>query len=194
MISQNIYPLIAYIVGSIPFGLILANCFGNGQLRQRGSQNIGATNVFRTQGKLLGFFTFLLDFLKGFAICHFLRTGNEALGLMVVVAVVIGHMFPVWLKFKGGKGIATYFGVLGALDPYVFLGTVFIWASIFYKSRISSIAGVGSVVASCLIFAAMNQHWDFINRLCVLIGLAAIIVAKHTGNIKRLLRHEELSP
>ena len=111
-----LYPLISYLSGSIPFGLILSNLFGNGKLRELGSKNIGATNVLRTQGKLLGALTLLFDFSKAFLPCYFLKTDNEFVNMLILAAPAIGHMFSIWLKFQGGNGVATYFGLLCAID------------------------------------------------------------------------------
>ncbi|MBR1733864.1 MAG: glycerol-3-phosphate 1-O-acyltransferase PlsY [Alphaproteobacteria bacterium] len=189
------YPLIAYLLGSIPFGLILSNLFGNGRLRESGSRNIGATNVLRTQGRFLGFCTFLLDFSKSFIPSYFLaNTDNELINLMTISAPVLGHMFPIWLKFKGGKGVATYFGLLAALDIYLFLGTGFVWIVVFAIFRMSSVACLSSIVFSCGLFCyIMNfRHLEFFNRLCVLIFLAIIIFIKHHENIRRLISNKEL--
>ena len=197
------YPIIAYLLGSIPFGLILSNIFGNGQLRESGSKNIGATNVLRTQGKLLGLCTLLLDFSKAFVPCYFFantnsefaNTGSEIINLLVLAAPAIGHMFPIWLKFRGGKGVATYFGILGALDIYVFFGTVLAWVIIFAISRISSVACLSSILFSCGLFPYVMKnirHLEFFNQLCVLILLAVIIFVKHHENIKRLISNKEM--
>ncbi|MDR2107287.1 MAG: glycerol-3-phosphate 1-O-acyltransferase PlsY [Holosporaceae bacterium] len=186
------YPLLAYISGSIPFGLILSELFGKGKLREKGSKNIGATNVIRTQGKILGLLTFLLDFLKGLIPCYFLKTDNEILNLLILAAPVIGHIFPIWLKFKGGKGIAAYFGILYALNPFVCLSTAFIWVTMFAVTKISAAAGLLSITAGLAIFcyAGISLCLNFINQLYVLMGLVVLIFLKHTENIKRLIKKE----
>lgn len=189
------YPVIAYLLGSIPFGLILSNIFGDGRLRESGSKNIGATNVLRTQGKFLGLCTLLLDFSKSFIpCCFFMHTDSEIVNLLVLAAPAIGHMFPIWLKFRGGKGVATYFGILGALDIHVFVGTVLAWVVIFAISRISSVACLSSILFSCGLFPYVRnqEHLEFFNQLCVLILLAAIIFVKHHENIKRLISNKEM--
>ncbi|MDR1334042.1 MAG: glycerol-3-phosphate 1-O-acyltransferase PlsY [Holosporaceae bacterium] len=187
------YPLLAYLLGSIPFGLVLSHLWGDGKLREKGSKNIGATNAMRTQGITIGIATFLLDFLKGFVACYFLKTESEILNLVILAAPVLGHMFPIWLKFQGGKGIATYFGILAALSPFVCSGTVFIWGVMFYITRISAIAGLLSVTASLLIFnyARISLCWDFINHLYVLMGLVLLIFLKHHENIRHFLKNEQ---
>lgn len=188
------YPLVAYLLGSIHFGLILSNIFGDGKLRERGSRNVGATNVLRTQGKLLGALTLILDFFKSFLPCYFLKTDCEIVNLIILTAPAIGHMFSIWMKFKGGKGVASYFGALCAIDFLTFAITGAIWICIFIISRISSLACLISINLSCIIFAFikywMNLH--FFNQLCVLIPLAVFINIKHKENIKRLLSGNEL--
>lgn len=192
--SDFVCPFIAYLIGSIPFGLILSNVFGDGRLRERGSKNIGATNVLRTQGKFLGGLTLLLDFLKAFLPCYFLCTNSGISNVLTLAAPVIGHMFPVWLKFRGGKGVASYFGVLCALDFRTFLLTGVLWLVLFRKFRISSLACLLSVMLSCGIFACSKrlEHSDFFNQVCVLMLLAVFIIIKHHENIKRLLSGKEL--
>ncbi|MDR0677650.1 MAG: glycerol-3-phosphate 1-O-acyltransferase PlsY [Holosporaceae bacterium] len=187
---ENFYPVFAYLLGSTPFGLVLSNLFGDKKLRQSGSKNIGSTNVFRTQGKVLGILTFLLDFLKGFVIWFWIRTDNEIINLLVMAAPVIGHIFPVWLKFKGGKGIATYFGVLCALSPIVFFSIVIIWGTMFFITKISAVAGLISVATSIIIFNYTGTAlcWNFINQLYVLIALVVLIIVRHRENIKQLMQ------
>jgi glycerol-3-phosphate acyltransferase PlsY len=189
-----LYPVFAYLLGSIPFGLILSNLFGKKNLRESGSKNIGATNVMRTQGKTLGVLTFLLDFLKGLLGYHIFQADNEIINLIVMAMPILGHMFPVWLKFKGGKGIASYFGLLCAINVYVFIITALLWIGFFSMFRISSVAGLISVVMSCCVFGYVRYicNQEFINMLCVLIALSVLIIVKHTGNIKRLFDKKEL--
>ncbi|MDR2794765.1 MAG: glycerol-3-phosphate 1-O-acyltransferase PlsY [Holosporaceae bacterium] len=194
MSKDIIYILFAYLVGSIPFGLLLAIFFGNGKLREIGSKNIGATNVLRTQGKCLGILTFLLDFLKGYAVFHYICPDNELASPALLMAPVLGHMFPPWLKFNGGKGVASYFGVLCALDVRVFLIALFIWIIIFFIWKISSVSSLISICMSSLFFYYLNHsHLLFINHLCALIILSIIIVVRHHENIKRLLQDKELN-
>ena len=185
--------ILAYLLGSIPFGLLLSEAFGNGKLRESGSKNIGATNVLRTQGKFLGFLTFLLDFLKGALACWLLFTEDINTNLFIIAAPVIGHMFPIWLKFKGGKGIATYFGVLLAIDPIVFFSTVSVWILVFLAMRISSLAGILSSASSLLMYSVLKyiSHQEIMPVIAVLSALVIIILIKHKANIIRLLKNEE---
>lgn len=187
--TDFIYPILAYLAGSIPFGLILTNSFGKGDIRKLGSGNIGATNVMRTQGKTLGILVFLLDFFKGFLACKIFHCESELAGLLVVAAPVIGHTFPIWLKFKGGKGIATYFGVLAAIDTYMFVATIVTWVAIFLVTKISSVAGLVSCSTSLLYFYYIRDALGLqINdAFWVLFGLVMIIFVKHHKNIAELL-------
>jgi glycerol-3-phosphate acyltransferase PlsY len=186
--------VLAYLLGSVPFGLILSNLFGKGKLRESGSKNIGATNVLRTQGKVLGGLTFFLDSLKGFVAYYFLQTECEFVNLVIIAAPVVGHIFSVWLKFQGGKGVATYFGVLAAFDACVFSMTLVVWILTFFLTKISSLSGIASVISSLLTFVYVRHtsHLDFVNQLYVLIAVVVLIVAKHRENIRRLLNSKEL--
>ena len=185
--------ILAYLLGSIPFGLILSHFFGNGNLRTQGSKNIGATNVLRTQGKLLGGITFFLDFFKAALACYLFFTDNLFINILIIAAPVIGHMFPIWLKFKGGKGIASYFGIIFAISPLAFSGTILVWITVFYITKISSIAGLTSVLAGLILFATVRYsfHISFLNELYMLCFLACIIFVKHLENIKRLIEKKE---
>jgi glycerol-3-phosphate acyltransferase PlsY len=190
MTQYYFYPLLAYVSGSIPFGLIFSEVFGRGKLRTTGSKNIGATNVMRTQGKILGVLTFLSDFLKGLIPCYFLKTDNEILNLAILAAPVIGHIFPIWLKFKGGKGIATWFGILYALSPFVCISTACIWAAMFAVTGVSAAAGLTSIAVGLGIFCytGISLCWNFLNQLYVLMGLVVLIFLRHRENIGRLMK------
>jgi glycerol-3-phosphate acyltransferase PlsY len=193
LMIEFFYPLLSYLLGSIPFGVVFSNLFGDGKLREKGSHNIGATNAMRTQGKAIGMATFLCDFLKGFIVCYFLKTESEVLNLLILAAPVLGHMFSIWLKFQGGKGIATYFGVLAALSPFVCFGAVLIWGVMFFITKTSAVAGLLSIVASILIFnyTRISLCLDFINQMYVLIGLVLLIFLKHHENIRQLFKKEQ---
>jgi len=190
---QNfIYPILAYILGSIPFGLILTSLFGKGDLRELGSGNIGTTNVVRTQGKTLGAMTFAFDFLKGFFALKIFHCNNEFASLALIAAPVIGHLFPVWLKFKGGKGVATYFGVLAGIHPYVFVATLLTWLAIFLIVRISAVAGLVSCAMSLAYFYYIESAFMLgsFEKFWVLLGLVMLIFIKHHKNISDLLMRE----
>ena len=192
--------LIAYLMGSIPFGLILGKAFGKGDIRKIGSGNIGATNMLRTGSKKLAALTLFLDFSKGLigvamaqGFCnHFFTTqsGDFVITPNVLylagVAAVIGHVFPVWLKFKGGKGVATTLGVFYATQPLIGMITTFGWLLIFYLTRVSSLAAIGSIVCAPILgyrYAPPGEGRDFAAMALI---LAIIVVAKHKDNIDRL--------
>lgn len=193
-IADCLNPIIAYFIGAIPFGLVLSQIFGDGDLREQGSGNIGATNVYRTQGKALGVATFILDFAKSFLACYLLMSDIPLINLLVLVAPVLGHMFTIYLKFKGGKGVAAYLGVLCYLNIYAFLGTLLVWGATFAVTKISSVSSLISTISSCIIFFFLKNedNLEFVNQLYALIFLVAIIVVKHRENIKRLLDKSEL--
>lgn len=201
--------LIAYGIGSIPFGLLLTKWAGLGDIRAIGSGNIGATNVLRTGKKWLALSTLLLDFGKGFVACFvpllcYVRAveyldliANEeskalasSAGFYVLLsaplAVLIGHIFPVWLKFKGGKGVATLFGIAFALNVYVGTICAIIWLGVFAITRISSLSAMFMLIG----FGAGMIYWmPPFTYTSILITF--LILYKHRENIQRLLKGEE---
>ncbi|MDR3151456.1 MAG: glycerol-3-phosphate 1-O-acyltransferase PlsY [Holosporaceae bacterium] len=190
-----VFVLLAYLAGSIPFGLILTNIWGKGNLRSSGSGNIGATNVFRTHGTMLGLLTFFLDFLKGFLVCKYFGCENETASLLLIAVPVLGHIYSPWLKWRGGKGVATYLGVVGALNPSALFCSTLVWWTVFAIVRISSVASIASVLFACAFFYHLSPFsCNFINQLYVLITLAVIIVWKHHDNLKQLLNGKKSSP
>ncbi|UIJ46148.1 glycerol-3-phosphate 1-O-acyltransferase PlsY [Sphingomonas cannabina] len=179
--------LLGYLLGSIPFGVVLTRLAGAGDLRQIGSGNIGATNVLRTGRKGLAAATLLLDALKGFAavwIVHMIWPGDE---LLAAAAAFVGHCYPVWLGFKGGKGVATLMGIVLAL--YWPCGLVYaaVWLGLLAALRISSVAGMAAAV-SAPVSAAVFGRFD---EVFLLIALALIVLWKHRDNIDRLLSGTE---
>jgi glycerol-3-phosphate acyltransferase PlsY len=179
--------LLGYLLGSIPFGLILTRAFGAGDLREIGSGNIGATNVLRTGRKELAAATLLLDGAKGAAavlIAAWLLPGNE---VPAAAAAFLGHLYPVWLKFAGGKGLATLLGICLAL--YWPVGLVFasVWLALFAVARISSVAGMTAAVATP-VAAAWFGRFDLV---LLLIALALLALWKHRANIDRLIQGTE---
>lgn len=173
---------LGYLLGSVPFGLILTNLFGEGNLRQIGSGNIGATNVLRTGNKGLAAGTLLLDGLKGFlAVWLAWRWWPEVAGLAALGAV-LGHCFPVWLKFKGGKGVATTLGVTFALGWPIGLAYAGTWLVMLALTRISSLSGMTAAVA------APVAAWTFgLPQFApVLAAIAVLVLWLHRGNIQRL--------
>jgi glycerol-3-phosphate acyltransferase PlsY len=175
---------LSYLLGSIPFGLLLTRAAGLGDIRAIGSGNIGATNVMRTGNKKLGIATLLLDALKGALPVILARMyGVEADMLyLVALAAVIGHVFPVWLKFKGGKGVATAFGVLFGLIPGIGIIAGLIWLVEFKITKFVSVASIGAfwlVSLVPLFFGNANVFY-----FCL--ALALLITWTHRENIKRL--------
>lgn len=179
--------VVGYVLGSIPFGVILTRMFGAGDLRTIGSGNIGATNVLRTGRKGLAAATLILDVLKGAGavwLVDWLFPGNAALA---AAGAFIGHCYPVWLGFKGGKGVATLMGI--ALALYWPMGLVYavIWIGLLASLRISSVAGMVAAV-STPVSAAIFDRFDYV---MLLLALALIVLWKHGQNIERLLAGTE---
>lgn len=177
-------------MGSIPFGIIVAKLTGLGDLTKQGSGNIGATNVVRVGGRKLGAVTFLLDFLKGClpTILYINIFGTGPGEFICALLTVIGHIFSVFNKFKGGKGVATGFGVIMAADPTICIISLLLWLGCFLVTRISS--------ASALFSFAMTPFIVFIlsddkNLIAFSILLSLIIYITHYENIKRLLNGRE---
>ncbi len=174
--------LIGYLLGSIPFGVLLTRWFGAGDLRQIGSGNIGATNVLRTGRKGLAAATLILDALKGVAavlIGGVLVPGGELLG---AVGAFYGHLFPVWLRFQGGKGVATLLGICFALDWRIGAIYVVCWLGGMALTRISSVGGLVAAVSAPV--AAIL--FDNVAMAVMLTALAISVLWKHSDNISRL--------
>ena len=180
--------LLGYLIGSIPFGLLLTRAAGMGDVRKIGSGNIGATNVLRTGNKGLAAGTLLLDPLKGLApVLIAERLGGEVAAAFAAGAAVLGHCFPVWLGFKGGKGVATNAGVAFGLAWPVGLAYAFVWLSVLAIFRISSLAGMAAVVAA----AAAAPLFGYPQFFPVLAAIALLIIYLHRANIARLAKGEE---
>ena len=179
--------LISYLIGSIPFGFILTKIFLKKDIRSIGSGNIGATNVLRTGNKSIGYSTLIFDILK--AVIPVLLTKFYIPDYIFISAlsVFIGHVFPIWLKFKGGKGVATYLGILFCIN-YLF-GLIFIcsWLIIFFITKFSS---VSSIVASLSIPVYLYFSDNFQNKYFYII-IFVLIFYTHRENIKRLINQEE---
>ncbi|WP_284125135.1 glycerol-3-phosphate 1-O-acyltransferase PlsY [Parerythrobacter aestuarii] len=186
-LDPSLAALLGYAFGSIPFGLLLTKMAGLGDVRNIGSGNIGATNVLRTGNKGLAAVTLLLDLAKGF-IPVFLAwqwfqndIGWAALG------AVVGHCFPVWLGFKGGKGVATNAGVCFGLGWQIGLAYAVVWLGMLAVTRISSVAGMTSVIAA----AGAAWYFDRPTFVPPLVLIALLIIWLHRANIGRLLKGEE---
>ena len=187
---DTIFIIISYLIGSIPFGLIGKFIFKIKDPRTFGSKNIGATNILRSGNKGAALFTLTLDMSKGFIII----LANQSLQLdslhLVIIAVVLGHIFPIYLFFKGGKGVATFFGVLIGLNLLCGALTLFSWLMIFLCFKKSSLAALSSIILSnCFLFFLYD---DFESQLAVLI-VTIVIFYKHKSNIVRMINKEEFS-
>jgi len=178
---------ISYLMGSIPFGLILTKIFLKKDIREIGSGNIGATNVLRTGNKTIGYLTLVLDVLKAIIPVIYIKFQFPELVYVSSLSVFIGHVFPVWLKFIGGKGVATYVGILFSIN-YIF-GALFVfsWLIIFFISKYSSL---GSILSTLLIpiFIFLNSNYE--NEYFFII-MFVLILYTHRENVKRLINKEE---
>lgn len=177
----------AYLIGSIPFGLVLTRLGGYGDIREIGSGNIGATNVLRTGNKTLAALTLILDSVKGAAAVLILPAFLGGDPLLIGLFAILGHCFPVWLNFKGGKGVSTTIGTLLAAIPMTGLAAIAIWLFMAVTFRISSLAALTAAVFSPLVtlyFYGLVPAG--INAL-----ITALVIWRHKDNIKRLLKGEE---
>lgn len=177
-----------YLLGSIPFGLLLTRSAGTTDIRSIGSGNIGATNVLRTGRKDLAALTLLGDALKGtLAVLIAGALAGPAGALAAGLGAFLGHIFPVWLKFRGGKGVATFLGVTLALSWPAALGFAVVWLAVAYLTRYSSLAALVASLATVIVAAALGT-----GSIAVLLAvLTALLWAKHHQNIRRLLNGTE---
>ena len=178
---------ISYLMGSIPFGLILTKIFLNKDIREIGSGNIGATNVLRAGNKIVGYLTLILDVLKAIIPIIYIKLNFPDLIYVSSLSVFLGHVFSIWLKFKGGKGVATYVGILFCIN--YFLGVIFVisWLIIFIISKFSSL---GSILASLIIPIYIFLNSDYNNEYFFVI-MFVLILFTHRENVKRLINKEE---
>ena len=178
--------VISYFLGSIPFGLILTQLFLKKDIREIGSGNIGVTNVLRSGNKLIGYLTLVLDILKAIIPVIYIKFNHPELIYISSLSVFLGHVFPIWLKFKGGKGVATYVGILFSLN--LIYGFIFCisWLLTFFLSKYSSLS---SLIASLIV----PIYLFFVNgeQIIFFIILFVLIFYTHRENIKRLKNKEE---
>ena len=179
---------ISYLMGSIPFGLILTKVFLKKDIREVGSGNIGATNVLRTGNKLIGYLTLILDVLKAAVPVLYIKFNFPELVYITSLSAFIGHVFPVWLKFKGGKGVATYIGFLFGINPIIGFSFLILWLIIALLSKYSSLSSIFSSLIAPIYFIFIDSNYYLGFFLCY---LTLIIVLKHKENIKRLLNKTE---
>ena len=179
--------IISYLMGSIPFGLLLTKIFLKKDIREIGSGNIGATNVLRTGNKTIGYITLILDILKAVAPVIYVKIFYQDFLYIASLCAVLGHVFPIWLKFKGGKGVATYVGILFALNIYFGIIFTISWFITFFISKyssLSSLVGAASIPIYLFILTQFDQG-IFFTIMFVLIFFT------HRENIKRLKNKEE---
>ena len=178
---------ISYLMGSIPFGLILTKVFLKKDIREVGSRNIGATNVLRTGNKLIGYLTLILDILKAVIPVLYIKFNFPELVYISSLSAFIGHVFPIWLKLKGGKGVATYVGILFSLNYFLGIVFIFSWLIIFFISKYSSL---GSILSSLLIPILIFLNSSYENQYFFII-MFILIFYTHRENVKRLINKEE---
>ena len=179
--------IVSYLMGSIPFGFILTKTFLKKDIREIGSGNIGATNALRTGNKLIGYTTLILDIIKAVIPVMYVKLNHPELIYIASLCAFLGHVFPVWLKFKGGKGVATYVGILFTIN--IFLGFIFCgsWLIIFLLSRYSSLSSlIGSLTIPVYIFLYEQISATFFFGI-----MFVLIFYTHRENIKRLKNKEE---
>jgi glycerol-3-phosphate acyltransferase PlsY len=180
-----------YLLAAIPFGLLVTRYAGRGDIRAEGSGNIGATNVYRVAGRKLGVLTLLLDMLKGALplwLCQQSGTFSDIQLAVIAVVLLVGHCFPVYLRFKGGKGVATALGIFAVIHPLAVVETLLLFLFIVWKSRYVS---MGSVSAACIMPVLLYHHgapWPFFAAALVIGG---IVIVRHRANIERVLNGTE---
>jgi acyl phosphate:glycerol-3-phosphate acyltransferase len=198
IICFSIFGVLSYFIGAIPFGFIIAKQQGI-DIRKHGSGNIGATNVVRSVGKKFGILTFFCDALKGF-IPVFLfplaatkfgwNCNNQLLAIICMLLAIAGHNWPVYLKFKGGKGMATGTGCLLALAPVPLSIGLALWAVIFYSTRYVSVASIAAALAVSAAAWSLNNSEDLTIPV-ILTFLSLVVIVRHKTNIKRLIKGTE---
>ena len=178
---------ICYLIGSIPFGFLLTKIFLKKDIREIGSGNIGATNALRTGNKLIGYSTLVLDIGKAVILLLIIKFNFSEYLFISSIAIFLGHVFPIWLKFKGGKGVATYVGILFCTNIYLAAIFIIAWFVVFIISKYSSLA---SMVASLLVPLSSYFFLNDINYYFYII-LFLLILITHRENIKRLKNNTE---
>ena len=192
LVNNLLLIILFYLIGSFPFALILTKLSGFGDIRNIGSGNVGATNVLRTGNKLLAIIVLSLDILKGlipYLIIHIYFNELSLLNkIFLCHFAVIGHIYPIWLKFKGGKGVATYIGFLFGLNPYIAISFLLIWLVVAYISKYSSLGSLIGIFIAPAYFIFIDFNF---NISIFFIYLSFVIIIKHKENIKRLINKTE---
>lgn len=194
--TRFLIPFAAYLLGSIPFGLLLTKIFGGGDVRKAGSGNIGATNVTRIVGPMGGILTLVLDTAKGAAAVWLAgRVTNESATwmMMAAFAVLLGHCFPIWLRFKGGKGVSTALGVFLVLCPLAAVSALVLFVLSVTYWRYVSLGSVAAAAAMPLLiyFLWAPRHAPPIIVDMGTLGIALLVIYKHDGNLQRLVEGTE---
>ena len=179
--------LVSYLFGSIPFGLLLTKIFLKKDIREIGSGNIGATNVLRAGNKILGYSTLVLDILKAVLPVLYIKFFMNDYLYISALSIFIGHVFPIWLKFKGGKGVASYLGILCCLDIFTALIFGVVWISIFILFKFSSLSSLLASLTIPIFHFFYNSNSDYYFYFMMFI----LIFFTHRENIKRLRNNTE---
>ena len=182
--------IIIYLIGSIPFGFLLTKFFGLGDIRKVGSGNIGATNVLRTGNKFIAFIVLFLDILKGYVPTLIMSNYfDDQLTIYIIGSLAIfGHIFPIWLIFKGGKGVATYIGFILAVNPFMSIIFVFAWLIMAFLKKYSSLASIFSLTIIPFFWVFFIENTRFFIFFLI---ISIVLIIKHHTNIKRLLNKKE---
>ena len=179
--------IISYLMGSIPFGLILTKIFLKKDIRDIGSGNIGATNVLRTGNKIIGYLTLSLDILKAVIPVLYIKFNYPELVYVSSLSVFIGHVFPLWLKFKGGKGVATYLGILFCINIYLGISFTIVWIIALLLFKFSSLSSlISSFSIPFMNYLFLGNQFDYFYVIMFI-----LIFYTHRENIKRLINKEE---
>lgn len=192
---------LAYLLGSIPFGLVLVRLFRNEDIREKGSGNIGATNVIRSGNKGLGALTFLLDAAKGFVAviaawqiarhAHLTQSQAQTMAAAAAICAVLGHVYTIWLRFKGGKGVATGFGVFLGIAPLAAGIALLTFIAVFALSRYVSLASILAAIVFPVAMVLLARHTFAPLMIVAMIALPVLIIVKHHANIRRLVAGTE---
>ncbi|MEK6734902.1 MAG: glycerol-3-phosphate 1-O-acyltransferase PlsY [Pseudomonadota bacterium] len=188
MQNDIIILILSYLIGSIPFGLVISYIAGHGDIRKIGSGNIGTTNVLRTGNKFLAFLTLLADSSKVILAILFAKFLGYSLEYYVATAAFLGHLFPIWLKFRGGKGVASFLGLSLYLFPKIAALLASVWIITFVTTRYSSLAAIFAAIAGMIV---LPFALPIDKNLYLVLTLILLILIKHKDNIRRLLNGEE---